>query len=47
MYDLNNFKAFIFDLNGTMINDMEYHTKGWLHVVNNELGGSFNGFQYQ
>ena len=42
MYDLNNFKAFIFDLNGTMINDMEYHTKGWLHVVNEELGGNFS-----
>jgi beta-phosphoglucomutase len=42
MYDLNNFKAFIFDLNGTMINDMEYHTKGWLHVLNNDLGGNFS-----
>jgi HAD superfamily hydrolase (TIGR01509 family) len=34
-------RAFIFDLNGTMINDMEYHTRGWLHLLNNVLGGSF------
>ncbi|SDD72695.1 haloacid dehalogenase superfamily, subfamily IA, variant 3 with third motif having DD or ED/beta-phosphoglucomutase family hydrolase [Mucilaginibacter pineti] len=34
-------KAFIFDLNGTMINDMEYHTKAWQSLFNNELGGSF------
>ena len=34
-------KSFIFDLNGTMINDMEYHTKAWMHLLNNELGGTF------
>lgn len=34
-------KAFIFDLNGTMINDMEYHTKAWMNLLNDELGGSF------
>ncbi len=34
-------KAFIFDLNGTMINDMEYHTKAWMYLLNNELGGHF------
>jgi beta-phosphoglucomutase family hydrolase len=34
-------KAFIFDLNGTMINDMEYHTKAWQSLFNNELGGNF------
>ncbi len=34
-------KAFIFDLNGTMINDMEYHTKAWQRLLNDELGGSF------
>ncbi len=42
MTDLQNIKAFIFDLNGTMINDMEYHTKGWMHVLNNDLGGNFD-----
>lgn len=34
-------KAFIFDLNGTMINDMPYHTKAWLYLLNNDLGGNF------
>ena len=34
-------KAFIFDLNGTMINDMEYHTKAWQRLLNDELGGCF------
>jgi beta-phosphoglucomutase family hydrolase len=34
-------KAFIFDLNGTMINDMTYHTKAWQTLLNNELGGNF------
>ncbi|MGZ3872706.1 MAG: HAD family hydrolase [Mucilaginibacter sp.] len=34
-------KAFIFDLNGTMIDDMTYHTKAWQNLFNNELGGNF------
>ena len=34
-------KSFIFDLNGTMINDMPYHTKAWQNLLNNELGGNF------
>ncbi len=34
-------KAFIFDLNGTMIDDMTYHTKAWQNLLNNELGGNF------
>jgi len=34
-------KAFIFDLNGTMINDMTYHTKAWQTLLNDELGGNF------
>jgi beta-phosphoglucomutase len=34
-------KAFIFDLNGTMINDMPYHTKAWQTLLNDQLGGSF------
>lgn len=37
----STYKAFIFDLNGTMINDMEYHTRAWQYLLNNELGGSF------
>jgi len=31
-------KAFIFDLNGTMIDDMQYHVKAWYHILNDELG---------
>ena len=34
-------KAFIFDLNGTMVHDMDYHTRAWQHIFNHELGGSF------
>lgn len=34
-------RAFIFDLNGTMINDMDFHTRGWLYLLNNVLGGNF------
>lgn len=30
-------KAFIFDLNGTMIDDMEYHSRAWYDILNNEL----------
>lgn len=33
--------ALIFDMNGTMINDMDYHTKAWQRIFNEELGGSF------
>jgi len=35
------FQAFIFDLNGTMIHDMEYHRRAWHHILNNDLGGNF------
>jgi beta-phosphoglucomutase len=30
-------KAIIFDLNGTMINDMEYHIRAWTEILNEEL----------
>jgi beta-phosphoglucomutase len=30
-------RAFIFDLNGTMINDMEFHISAWTHILNEEL----------
>lgn len=39
---LKNVKAFIFDLNGTMIDDMAYHTEAWLEIINNDLGGSLS-----
>jgi len=30
-------RAFIFDLNGTMINDMEYHIRAWTYILNEKL----------
>jgi len=35
------YKAFLFDLNGTMINDMHYHIKAW-HRILNELGANIS-----
>ena len=32
-----NYKAFLFDLNGTMVNDMPYHVKAW-HTILTDLG---------
>src|SRR5277367_2440050 len=32
-----NAKAFIFDLNGTMIDDMQYHSAAWFSVLNDDL----------
>ena len=34
-------KAFLFDLNGTMINDMAYHIRAW-HRILNELGANLS-----
>lgn len=36
---MENIKAFLFDLNGTMIDDMHYHIKAW-HRILNELGAN-------
>ncbi len=30
-------KAFLFDMNGTMINDMRYHEKAWFDILNEDL----------
>ena len=30
-------KAFIFDLNGTMIDDMAYHARAWYNILNDDL----------
>src|ERR1700761_5385419 len=30
-------KAFIFDLNGTMIDDMQYHSAAWFAILNDDL----------
>lgn len=35
-------KAFIFDLNGTMIDDMAYHTRAWYRVLNDDLGAGLS-----
>lgn len=35
------YKAFLFDLNGTMINDMPYHIKAWRRILN-ELGAGIS-----
>ena len=36
---MNNYKAFLFDLNGTIIDDMDYHITAW-HKIFNELGAA-------
>jgi beta-phosphoglucomutase len=36
-----NQKAFVFDLNGTMINDMQYHIHAW-HRIFNALGANIS-----
>jgi beta-phosphoglucomutase family hydrolase len=36
-----NKKAFLFDLNGTMINDMQYHIHAW-HRIFNSLGANIS-----
>ncbi len=38
---INSYKAFLFDLNGTMINDMPYHIKAWYRILN-ELGANIS-----
>ena len=32
-----NAKAFLFDLNGTVIDDMHYHAEAWFDILNNDL----------
>lgn len=34
-------KAFLFDLNGTIIDDMDHHTTAWQNILNNDLGANF------
>jgi beta-phosphoglucomutase len=34
-------KAFLFDLNGTMIDDMQYHITAW-HEILNKLGANLS-----
>lgn len=35
-------KAFLFDLNGTIVDDMAYHKKVWYNVLVNELGAKMS-----
>jgi beta-phosphoglucomutase len=35
-------KAFIFDMNGTMIDDMAYHAKGWYNILTDDLGSTLS-----
>ncbi|MFD2147452.1 HAD family hydrolase [Mucilaginibacter antarcticus] len=35
-------RAFLFDLNGTMIDDMSYHARAWTKLANGDLGGNFS-----
>lgn len=37
----NRIKAFLFDLNGTMIDDMQYHIIAWHHILN-DLGADIS-----
>lgn len=39
---MNPQKAFLFDLNGTMIDDMEFHNSAWYHILNEDLGASMS-----
>ncbi|MBC7650398.1 MAG: HAD family phosphatase, partial [Deinococcales bacterium] len=32
--------GFIFDMNGTMIDDMAYHATGWYNILTNNLGAT-------
>lgn len=35
-------KAFLFDMNGTMIDDMQYHEEAWFTVLNNDLAAGMS-----
>jgi beta-phosphoglucomutase len=38
----NSPKALIFDLNGTMINDMPFHIRAWTEILNTDLKAALN-----
>jgi beta-phosphoglucomutase len=38
----SKYKAFIFDLNGTLIDDMKYHTDAWYEILTGELGSDLS-----
>ena len=38
-------KAFIFDLNGTMVDDMQFHAIAWASILNDDLGANLTAEQ--
>jgi len=42
-----SYKAFLFDLNGTMIDDMNYHEDAWYDLLNNDLKRNFSRVEVQ
>jgi beta-phosphoglucomutase len=38
-------KAFIFDLNGTMVDDMQFHAIAWESILNDDLGANLTAEQ--
>jgi beta-phosphoglucomutase len=34
------YEAFLFDLNGTIIDDMHFHARAWQNILNNDLGAN-------
>lgn len=39
---LRPYKAYLFDLNGTMIDDMAYHVQAWSSILNDDLGAGLD-----
>jgi HAD superfamily hydrolase (TIGR01509 family) len=39
-YNMKSSTAFLFDMNGTMINDMHFHEKAWFDVLNQDLNAN-------
>jgi beta-phosphoglucomutase len=37
-----HYKAFLFDLNGTIIDDMGFHTKAWYSILNDDLSAGLS-----
>ncbi len=40
--EVSSYKAFLFDLNGTMIDDMRFHAKAWGDIINNDLAAGLS-----
>lgn len=44
-FTLMKYEAFLFDMNGTMIDDMHYHGDAWFNILNNDLGAGMSAEQ--